>query len=1128
MQNRRIRQGEQRFATLFEHSPEPMWIMLNRRFIDCNPAVLRVFGFPDRAAMQGISPLDISPEYQSDGEASKTKAERLLQAVEKGAPQSFEWVHLKADGAHITCFVKLVPTRLNGKPAILCSLQDITARKQLENALRDSEYRWKFAVEGSGDGLWDWDVVNNTTFFSRRWKEMIGFSDNELANHFESWEQRMHPDDKANIFTVLQAYFDGKVPVYSIEHRLRCKDGSYKWILGRGIVVSRDAEGKPLRMIGTHTDISERKQLEDIREELLNRLQKIADRVPGMVYQYRLRVDGSACFPFASEAIRDIYRVSPEDVCEDAAKIVAMLHPDDVDDVAASILNSARDLTPWHCEYRVKFADGAVHWLLGNALPEREADGSTLWHGFITDIGKRKQLETALHDSNAFNISVLDSLSAQIAVLDAEGVIVAVNEAWRQFAKENGLPASGQAMSGGNYLEACGDEASSARSGILSVLSGEKKAFHLEYPCHSNDQQCWFQMNVSPLQGSRHGVVVSHENITERLEHEHKLGLFHTLFALASDCMFLISAKQDSRFMFVNDATCQHFGMTREQLLQWRIPDWDPNFKTEADLDAVWQKIKTDKGWVLETIHRIASGREVPVELSVNYLSYNDDEYMAGYFHDITERKRVENELKASEAKFRSIIEVSPVPMALNDNALNITFLNPAFVQTFGYTLADIPTLAAWWQKAYPDPDYRQWMETAWQTSMETARREQTEFVPLELAICCKDNSVKTVMATAAAINHDFSGVHLVILYDISERKNAENKAQTASQYARSLIEASLDPLVTISAEGKITDVNVATEQVTGVVRGELIGSDFVNYFTDPKKAYEGYQQVFSQGFVTDYPLAIHHVSGKVTDVLYNASLYRDSSGNILGVFAAARDITEFKQIEAELIRSNAELEQFAYAVSHDMRQPLRMVSSYLTLIEQALAGKLDEETQQCFDFALNGAKRMDAMILSLLDYSRIGRVSADKTRISSKTALDEALAFLGPEISACGGAVKVSGEWPELLASPDELTRLLQNLIGNGLKYHRDGQPSAVDVHGEVRSAVLRVEVRDQGIGIAPDQMDRLFKVFSRLQARSRFEGTGVGLALCRKIVEHHGGSIGVESEGEGHGCVFWFELPL
>ncbi|MDP3878405.1 MAG: PAS domain S-box protein [Methylobacter sp.] len=877
LQNRRIRQGEQRFAMLFEHSPEAMWIMADRRFIGCNAAAARMFGFLDAASVLGLSPLDISPEQQPDGEASAVKAERLLQTVEKGRVQSFEWHHLKLDGEKITCFIKLVPAQLDGKQVVLCSGQDISVRKRMETALRESEYRWKFAVEGSGDGLWDWDIANNTVFFSKRWKGMIGFGDNELHNHFEAWEQRIHADDKAVVSATLQAYFDGKIPVYSIEHRLLCKDGHYKWVLARGIVVSRDAEGKPLRMIGTHTDISERRKLED-----------------------------------------------------------------------------------------------------------------------------------ELRDSNAFNVSILDSLTAQIAVLDAQGVIVAVNKAWRQFAQDNAMPEFSRDMQGVNYLEACdgsyGDESNSARSGILAVLTGEQDSFLLEYPCHSPDEQRWFQMNVSPLQGSRQGVVVSHENITERLQHEHKLGLFHSLFEMASDCMFLISAKQDSRFVFVNDSTCRHFGVTREQLLQWRIPDWDPNFKTEADLEAVWQQIKAEKGFVLETVHCLASGREVPVELSVSYLAYNDDEYMAGYFHDISERKRAEHELKASEAKFRSIIEASPVPMVLNDDQLNITFLNQAFVQTFGYTLADIPTLSAWWQKAYPDPEYRQWVESTWQSELEQAKQEQAEFAPLELAICCKDNSIKTAMVTAAALNYDFTGVHVVILYDISERK----------------------------------------------------------------------------------------------------------------------------QIEAELTRSNAELEQFAYAVSHDMRQPLRMVSSYLALIESALAGKLDEETRQCLDFALNGAKRMDAMILSLLEYSRIGRVCEDKTRLSSKVALDEALAFLQPEISACGGAVKVSGDWSELFASPDELTRLLQNLIGNALKYHPEDRPPQVDIHGEVRGIVLRVAVRDQGIGIDPSQINRLFKVFSRLQARSRFEGTGVGLALCRKIVEHHGGSIGVESAGEGQGCMFWFELPL
>jgi PAS domain S-box-containing protein len=144
---------------------------------------------------------------------------------------------------------------------------------------------------------------------------------------------------------------------------------------------------------------------------------------------------------------------------------------------------------------------------------------------------------------------------------------------------------------------------------------------------------------------------------------------------------------------------------------------------------------------------------------------------------------------------------------------------------------------------------------------------------------------------------------------DISEQKSVEEQLRTASLYARSLIEASLDPLVTISADGKIMGVNKATELVTGVSREQLIGSDFSEYFTEPQKAREGYQEVFSKGFVKDYPLAIRHSSGRVTEVLYNASVYKNETGEVQGVFAAARDITELKRAEEQLRKAHQELE---------------------------------------------------------------------------------------------------------------------------------------------------------------------------------------------------------------------------
>ena len=153
----------------------------------------------------------------------------------------------------------------------------------------------------------------------------------------------------------------------------------------------------------------------------------------------------------------------------------------------------------------------------------------------------------------------------------------------------------------------------------------------------------------------------------------------------------------------------------------------------------------------------------------------------------------------------------------------------------------------------------------------------------------------------------------LLMSHDISETRLAEEQLRSAAQYARSLIEASRDPLVTISAEGKITDVNEATIRVTGVDREHLMGTDFSDYFTEPDRAREGHRQVFAQGFVTDYPLTIRHVDGGMTDVLYNGSVYKDAGGNVLGVFAAARDVTAQKQAESEVAEQRArELDRLA------------------------------------------------------------------------------------------------------------------------------------------------------------------------------------------------------------------------
>ncbi|ADH85385.1 PhnD/SsuA/transferrin family substrate-binding protein [Desulfurivibrio alkaliphilus] len=340
---------------------------------------------------------------------------------------------------------------------------------------------------------------------------------------------------------------------------------------------------------------------------------------------------------------------------------------------------------------------------------------------------------------------------------------------------------------------------------------------------------------------------------------------------------------------------------------------------------------------------------------------------------------------------------------------------------------------------------------------------------------------------------------------------------------------------------GRCTFINDTALEMLGFTHEEVIGADqhqLFHHHTPDGREYH----------VEDCPVYLTAMDGRVRR-LEEWFFRKDGrgfpvelvvtpvreQGKITGTIAAFKDISQRRRAEEklqrqseELHRSNADLEQFAYAASHDLRQPLRMVQGYLQLLVRRLGSRLSSEEQEYIFYATDGARRMDEMIVGLLNFSRVGRKGDPMAPLNGRAPLDEALAFLALDIEKSGATMKVAGRWPQVVASGDELTRLFQNLLSNAIKYVPADRTPEVEVESSVVGDCWRVEIRDNGIGIDPSQQPRLFKVFSRLQSRKKFDGTGIGLALCRRIVECHGGSIGVESAGSDQGAVFWFELPL
>jgi light-regulated signal transduction histidine kinase (bacteriophytochrome) len=266
-----------------------------------------------------------------------------------------------------------------------------------------------------------------------------------------------------------------------------------------------------------------------------------------------------------------------------------------------------------------------------------------------------------------------------------------------------------------------------------------------------------------------------------------------------------------------------------------------------------------------------------------------------------------------------------------------------------------------------------------------------------------------------------------------------------------------------------------------------------------------------------------------IADVIITA--IRDGSGKLQGFSKITRDITERKQSEeqlqstlVELERSNKELEQFAYVASHDLQEPLRMVSSYTQLLAQKYEDQLDDKAKKFIGYAVDGAVRMQTLINDLLAYSRVSTQGKTLKTIDSHAALGAALRNLATTIED-NRAIVVNDDLPIVRADATQLSQLFQNLIGNAIKFQRADLPriqiSVCDLGSE-----WRFSVKDNGIGIEAKYAEKVFVIFQRLHTRQEYPGTGIGLAICKRIVERHGGRIWFESE-PGTGSTFYFTLP-
>ena len=370
---------------------------------------------------------------------------------------------------------------------------------------------------------------------------------------------------------------------------------------------------------------------------------------------------------------------------------------------------------------------------------------------------------------------------------------------------------------------------------------------------------------------------------------------------------------------------------------------------------------------------------------------------------------------------------------------------------------------------------------------------------------------------------------YVAIRADITERKRAEEVRERLA----AVVESSDDAIIGKTLDGVITTWNHGAEKVFGYPVSEAVGKP-MQMLVPPERANEEADilaRVERGESVEHFETVRVRKDGKGIDVSVTISPIRDSSGAIVGVSKVARDISERKRAEQrladkveELARSNRDLEQFAYAASHDLQEPLRMVASYTQLLAERYGGKLDENADKFLGYAREGALRMQVLIRDLLTFSRVVQAGVPRKNVDCDVALEEALQSLTAAIEESGTVVTHTA-LPNVWADQTQIVQVFQNLIGNAIKFH-NGAPPQCAVSAEKSGCNWLFSVSDNGIGIAPEYAENIFVVFQRLHARTEYPGNGIGLAICKKIIEHYGGTIWVESK-VGEGSTFKFTLP-
>ena len=852
-------------------------------------------------------------------------------------------------------------------------------------------------------------------------------------------------------------------------------------------------------------------------------------------WEYWIAPNGNLIY--CSPSCERITGYEPQDFKKNPQLLHKIIHPDDQPLLGEHFQKTYPEDETKYLEFRIITREGDVRWI-SHACRSIFDDENNNYMGCRVserDITDQKLAELALHKSEEKHRTLFETMTQGVVYQNADGQITSMNPAAEKilgFCLKDILNLKSDDTLWGAVREDGSDFLGQDHPAMLALKTGKKVenvVMGIKNP--KKDELTWLDIDAIPLfkpgEESPYQVYTIFEDITSRKEAEEALiEKEKKLKVLYESLPIGVSIVDENRNIIdVNPALEKILKLSKEELIRGKHEKRtyiNADGKEMVSDEFPSSRVIQQEGEMLKEAEIgvvTESGSTIWIEVAARSLPFPD---WKAYIltSDITKRKLSEEALKASEKNYRELIDNSLVGIFKSNLQGEILFANDSLVQIFGYDNVE-ELLGINIKNLYKDQNDR--------VSLLQDLQNHGSLGDYELEMIGKDGQSINLLISANLKDEVISGMFM----DITRGKLAEKRLIESEDRYRSLFNQMTEGFAVheiICDQNKepidfrFIDINPAFEKLTGLDRLEVVGKLKSEVVPDDKV---DWAKIYGEVALSGLPKHFDDYSDTLKRY-YDIYAYSPKPNQFATIF---NDVTERKLTEENLQmtlnrleKSNYDLEQFAYVASHDLQEPLRMITSFLQLLQRRYGENLDQDANEFIGFAVDGAARMQKLINDLLTFSRLNTKPVQFREIKTKEVLDQVI-FESKIFIENNDAEITYDPLPAISADYSQMVQLFQNLIVNAIKYRGTERP---EVHISARSKGNNwlFSVQDNGMGIEVNQSDRIFKIFQRLHGRDEYEGTGIGLAIAKRIVERHGGTIWVESE-PGKGSTFYFTIP-